>query len=78
MIMDENEREELRREIHNALGGNGWAYSDYGYNEIVSCVKELNAVIDLFEKWRNGEIRGKRDLAIEECPCGCHLFETDE
>ena len=33
--------EDLARAIHEGLGGDGWAYSDYGGDEFKTCHKEL-------------------------------------
>ena len=44
------DREALILAIHNALGGNGWAYSNYGNDELVDCRDKLeaaaNAILD--------------------------------
>ena len=65
--MSETEREKLRQEIHNALDGDGWAYSNCGYDELVFCVEKLDVVVDLFERWRNAEIMGTHNN--NECHC---------
>ena len=65
--MNKIEREKLRREIHGALGGNGWAFSSYEYDELNACTDRLNMVVDLFGKWRNAEIVDSR--AFTECRC---------
>ncbi len=40
-------REELIKKIHEALGGNGWAYSNYGGDELKDCREQLEKVADL-------------------------------
>lgn len=41
--------EALIAKIHGALGGNGWAYTNYGGNELVDCRAELERVAALFD-----------------------------
>ena len=40
--MTEELIERVARAIHDGLGGNGWAYFNYGYNEWDECRGELN------------------------------------
>lgn len=42
------QRERLIQEVHDALGGDGWAYSNYGNNELVDMRDRLEKVVDVF------------------------------
>ncbi len=63
-IMPQDAREKLIIAIHAALGGNGQAYSNYGYDELNLCREELEAVADILEKQAPPSI-SDRILAIE-------------
>ncbi len=41
-VADEGQVERVARAIHEGLGGDGWAYSNYGENEWIDCRKALD------------------------------------
>lgn len=41
------EREALIVKIHAALGGNGWAYANWGSNELQDCREQLERVAEV-------------------------------
>ena len=49
-VLQENRKEALIVEIHKALGGNGWAYANYGGDELKDCREGLERVADLMLK----------------------------
>lgn len=69
--MSNTDRESLIGKIHEALGGNGWAYMNYGGNELQDCRDRLERVADLLtaatERAESDadEFRFQRDAFLE-------------
>lgn len=43
--MDERTKENLRKAVHEALGGNGWAYANFGNDELNDFSGRLDDVV---------------------------------
>jgi hypothetical protein len=67
------EKEQIAKLVHEALGGNGWAYTNYGGNELESRMDELFAVADIVQSLIYAAVEAERAA----CQAIAHDWETD-
>jgi len=72
------DREQLIRQIHRALGGNGWAYSNYGCDELTLRRDALESVADLFLELSSQQVTQADASSVisADVECTCNAKST--
>lgn len=79
MLKDDLLIEELARAIHDGLGGNGWAYMNYGGDEFNSCRENLDSAARAILPIIKREVAKASDFQTAVAyDCGIRAGQEDE